>query len=215
VHLLDLQTRQRLQQIIRALKLQEQQFQDALWERLKYLQSSADEWTKHEATYKKVLLEMSKQQKSLMEMNSKQSQQIQRLSGFMEKIPSLLGGSRDRSGIMCGYVGSRSTGAASISKSMGPTSTDPQDDCDDSPLPPAVERRQKAIIKQLSHLKIRRHVVTRSKKCAIRSVDKTLAKPLNDDDKKFVVEGKLKMTRKLRKRRKTKKLRSRKIPSSE
>ncbi|PJF18980.1 hypothetical protein PSACC_01210 [Paramicrosporidium saccamoebae] len=210
VHLLDLQTRQRLQQIIRALKLQEQQFQDALWERLKHLQQSADEWTKHEATYKRVLLEMSRQQKLLMEMNLKQSQQIQRLSEFTQNIPT-------RCGMMGGSVGEasvgRSMGAMSMNGSMGSTSmgrstrlepatsTGDQDECNDYILPPAAERRQNAIVKQLKQLKIRRHGALRSKMCAIRSIGKTLAKPLNDDDKKVSAKRRTKKTRKTRKKK--------------
>lgn len=92
LHLLDVKSRQKLERIIQGLHHSEHCYQKTLLARLQRLGQATEQWRTHEQRYKKQLLQMSLQQKYLLDLSSHEESQLRYLSSLVGR--NLLPGQR-------------------------------------------------------------------------------------------------------------------------
>lgn len=90
VHLMDLESRKRLEGIIKWMHKREEAYHNRLAEEVLQLRKSNDVWHQREAEYKENLLTMSQKQDYLLALNFQQSQEINCLNNMMMRgvLPS-------------------------------------------------------------------------------------------------------------------------------
>lgn len=90
VHLMDLESRKRLEGIIKWMHKREEAYHDRLAEEVLQLRKSNDVWHQREAKYKENLLAMSQKQDYLLALNFQQGQEINCLNNMMMRgvLPS-------------------------------------------------------------------------------------------------------------------------------